>query len=376
MTTVLIGADLCPIEGNLQYFASGDSHSLFHDLLEEFQKADLLIANLECPLITLSSPIKKSGPCFGVDNSCINGIASAGFDVLCLANNHILDHGRFGLESTLRACAGKGVETVGAGENLEAARKIHVRKIGHLRIGILAVAEHEFSIAGPDSPGANPLDLIDLVRNVRENRSSFDYLVVLFHGGDEFMVPSPRLKKTCRFMIEMGAKAVIVQHPHFVGGIEDYQSGHIVYGQGALVMDEAIYRDRRSFHEGILVKLSIADDASSTLEVVPFVQSSPVPGAKRMPAERRESFLKELSERSDLIQDDSKIEQQWIDFCDRNKHEYLSALLGHNWFLRRLYSLPLLDKLLYSAQTMRVVRNMVCCEAQREVIETILDQKN
>ena len=167
------------------------------------------------------------------------------------------------------------------------------------------MAEHEFSIATANAPGANPLDLMDYVRNVATSRDSFDYLIVLLHGGAEFLTaPSPRLKDTCHFLIEMGANAVVVQHPHSFGGYESYRGGHIVYGQGALVMDEPIYRDLKSFHEGILIALRIAQDGSSSMELLPFVQSDPVPGARRMDAQRAEAFLRELAAKSRAILDD------------------------------------------------------------------------
>ena len=73
MATVVIGADICPIEGNRPYFKAGDARNLFNDLLPEFTAADLTIANLECPLIRKPSPIFKTGPVFGEDNDCING---------------------------------------------------------------------------------------------------------------------------------------------------------------------------------------------------------------------------------------------------------------------------------------------------------------
>src|ERR1039458_7494152 len=240
MATLLIGADICPIEGNRPYFINGDAACLLNDLLPEFQQADLTIANLECLLVEQQSPIEKTGPTFGEPGACINGIKQAGVDVLNLANNHILEHGAPGLENTLAICTQAGIQTVGAGPNLDAARRILIRDLGGLRVGLLAVAEHEFSIATQHSPGANPLDLIDFVRNVTSHRDKFDYLIVLLHGGDEFLVPSPRIQNTCRFMVEIGANAVIVQHPHVLGGYEDYRGGHIVYGQGALLMDEAI----------------------------------------------------------------------------------------------------------------------------------------
>ena len=91
--SVVIGADICPIGGNQSFFESGDAGNLLHDLLPEFDAADLSIANLECPLIEQAAPIMKTGPVFGEPSACINGIKQAGIDVLTLANNHIMDHG-------------------------------------------------------------------------------------------------------------------------------------------------------------------------------------------------------------------------------------------------------------------------------------------
>lgn len=374
MATVIIGADLCPIEGNLPYFKAGDAQSLFHDLLVEFEQADLSLANLECPLIEQATPRLKTGPVFGEASACINGIRRAGIDVLNLANNHVMDHGPAGLKNTLEVCASAGIATVGAGENLEAARRILIKEIGGIRIGLLAVAEHEFSIATRNSWGANPLDLVDFVRNVNRHRDHYDYLIVLFHGGDEFHVPSPRIKDTCHFMVEMGANAVIVQHAHGWGGCEQYQGAHIVYGQGALIMDEVIYRNLKSFHEGFLVKLAIAEDASSTMELVPYRQSDPVPGARSMGAEEERQFRRALQEKSNAVKDDAVVQAQWLRFCEARKHAYLSALLGHNRALRKLNAHGFLEKYLHGKQSLLGARNIVCCETHREVIETIFNQ--
>ena len=371
MAIIVIGADLCPIGENRAYFSAANARGLFNALLAEFEQADLSIANLECPLVEQRTPIQKTGPVFGESSACISGIKQAGIDVLNLANNHILDHGAGGLENTLAVCARAGIQTVGAGPNLDAARRILIRDMGGLRVGILGVAEHEFSIATKTAPGANPLDLIDFVRNVTAHRAQFDYLIVLLHGGDEFLVPSPRIKDTCRFMVEMGANAVVVQHPHVLGGYEDYRGGHIVYGQGALLMDEAIYRDRPSFHEGFLVKLSVAADATSKMTIVPFVQSNPAPGARRMEPAKEQEFRRQLAQRSAAIQDDALVEAEWLEFCERNKHGYLSSLLGHNRILARLNRGGLVEKLLHGQLPLLRAKNVACCETHREAIETI-----
>jgi poly-gamma-glutamate synthesis protein (capsule biosynthesis protein) len=372
MTRVIIGGDICPIGANSSFFKNGDAESLFNDLLEEFRTAALVIANLECPLVDTPTPISKTGPIFGVDSASINGIRAAGIDVLCLANNHIFDHGPQGLANTLAVCGRAGVATVGAGENLAAARRILVNNVDDVRVGVLAMAEHEFSIATASTPGANPLDLMDYVRNVAASRDAFDYLIVLLHGGAEFLTaPSPRLKDTCHFLIEMGANAVVVQHPHSFGGYESYRGGHIVYGQGALVMDEPIYRNLKSFHEGILIALTIARDGSSSMEFIPFVQSDPVPGARRMEAPRAAAFLHELAAKSRAILDDEFVSEEWRRFCEERRYGYLGTLLGHNRMLRVANRHGFLARLLYNKRRLLGTRNVVCCETHREAVETI-----
>ena len=374
MPTVLIGADICPIEANLPLLQTGNARALLNDLQPEFERADLIIANLECPLIDHPSPIAKTGPTFGAPPESINGIKAIGVDVLCLANNHILDHGAAGLEKTLSVCAEAGIQTVGAGENIFAARRILVKKVGTTRVGILAVAEHEFSIASKTSYGANPIDLVDIVRNINENKSQFDYLLVLVHGSAEFHVPTPRTREICRFFVEIGADAVIVQHPHCLGGYEEYRGAHIVYGQGAFIMDEAIYRDMQSFHEGFLVDLSISEGGSSRMEIIPFVQSYPTPGARRMAPEREAAFRKVLAAKCSILEDDDLVEREWLKYCQNRRQSYMSAVLGHHKLLRKLDFRGFLTRVLHGSRSLLGVRNVINCETHREALQTLFNK--
>jgi poly-gamma-glutamate capsule biosynthesis protein CapA/YwtB (metallophosphatase superfamily) len=371
MVTILVGADICPIERNRPHFESGNAEALFNDLLPVLRESDFTIANLECPLIDRSTPILKTGPTFGESPRCVRGLVASHIHAVGLANNHIMDHGAEGLASTLRACAEAGIRTVGAGDNLESARKPLVLEIKGVRIAVMAMAEREFSIAGRDKPGANPIDLIATVRTLTEIRSQFDYLIVLYHGSDEFFVPTPRVQETCRFLVELGANAVFVQHPHVVGGLEHYRGGHIVYGQGALSMDEAVYRNQKSFHEGFLARLRIAKDASSSLEIVPFQQSTSLPGTRRMPKELESVFLRQIDSRSASVSDPLWVAKEWNSFCMSQQHDYLSTLLGYGRILSRINRSGLLQRLLYRRITLLRVRNVISCETHREALQTI-----
>jgi Bacterial capsule synthesis protein PGA_cap len=369
--TIIIAGDICPLNRNLTLFQSGDTKKLFGDLLPDFESASLVVANLECPLIQQPRPIRKTGPVLGAETSCIAGLSP--IDVLGLANNHILDHGPQGLESTLRTCRSAGIETFGAGPNLSAARQIHVRRVGAIRIGFLGMAEHEWSIASHEKAGANPLDLIDYVRNVQQQRNTFDFLVVLLHGGTEhYPFPSPELMNMARFLVEQGAQAVICQHSHCAGCHESYRGGHILYGQGNMLFDSP--GKAAPWQEGFLVRLSIHPDLSSDFEAIPFIQSREAAGARRMAPDREEHFLKALSNRSQALADEEMVREQWLNYCRKHKKFCLEAAFGHGPLFSKLNRKGLLLKMLHSERDFLELASNLRCEAYRELILTVLEQ--
>jgi poly-gamma-glutamate capsule biosynthesis protein CapA/YwtB (metallophosphatase superfamily) len=374
MVSVIIGGDIYPAGKNLTLFQAGDAEGIFSDLLFEFINAELTIVNLECPLISRESPINKDGPLLGAESKCINGLINAGVDVVSLANNHIFDHGPAGLRNTLEICADAGISTVGAGKNLKDARRMAVYQINGTKIGILAVTEHEFSIAKVDSYGANPYDTIDFVRNIKQSREYFDYLIVIYHGGVEYYpYPSPRLKDTCHFMAEMGADAVIVQHSHYSGCYEKYLGSHLIYGQGNLIFD--LPRKDRSFYEGFLVKLTIRNNSESQIEFLPYNQSLDSIGARRMDLQAEEFFLNEFKERSLAIEDDSFVKEQWLRYCRSKRKDYLYKIFGHNYFFKKMIQMNIFLKYLCTKNSIQKLQNAIRCESHREVIETIFDDK-
>jgi len=374
MINVLIGGDVCPIGKNLPYFRDGDAESIFNDLLKEFHEADLSIVNLECPLVDRDSPIQKTGPNLRVPTGCIAGFQQAKIDVVTLANNHIMDHGPEGLKNTLKEFEKAGISTVGAGKNLTEARQMLIKKINNIRIGILGIAEHEFSIATENSWGANPLDLIDYVRNIKSNEGNFDYLIVLFHGGNEhYPFPSPRLKKACHFLVEMGADAVIIQHTHCPGCYETYRNSYIIYGQGNLIFD--MPNSEKSFYEGFLVRLSIEENLQTKMKIIPYIQSHRQTGTMKMDKNTEQLFRDEIERRSCLIADDAFVLERWIEFCRNKEDQYLNRLTGHNRILKLLNKYGLFVKFFSSDIFLYRLQNIICCESHREGIETILSHR-
>ena len=77
-----------------------------------------------------------------------------------LANNHALDYGVDALADTLNLLAAAGIATVGAGTDLEQARRPTILATGKLRVAVVGVTDHppDFA-AGPDRPGRAIADL-------------------------------------------------------------------------------------------------------------------------------------------------------------------------------------------------------------------------
>jgi poly-gamma-glutamate synthesis protein (capsule biosynthesis protein) len=81
---------------------------IFNNLQKNIAEADLSFLNLETPLCIKGKPIEKTGPNLKAHPDCIKAVKGAGFEVVGLANNHIMDFGNEGLEETIHSCKSAG----------------------------------------------------------------------------------------------------------------------------------------------------------------------------------------------------------------------------------------------------------------------------
>lgn len=372
---ILIGGDVCPIGRNQHLFRSGNALKLINDLMPEFEKSSLSIVNLESPLIRRETPIEKIGPNLGVPVDCARGLKAMGIDVVGLANNHIMDHASNGLRSTIGSLEKYKIAFVGAGENLEEARKIMIREIGGIRIGILAMAEHEFGIATKTEPGVNPLNMIDAIRNMRTHRDGCDFLIVLVHGGNEhYIYPPPHLLDTCRLFIEEGASAVICQHSHCSGCMEMYSGSPIVYGQGNFIFDMAT--SYPTWYVGFLVKLEICKTGRCNVNLIPFRQSDGILGARRMTSEQAAKWRLKFDEYSRCLSNPIVFNKKWREYCRERRNYYLNKLNGTPSILRRIAGKLNLLRMLDGPEKQRARLNIIRCESHRDALINILESES
>lgn len=369
---IIIGGDLCPIGRNEPLFCEGTAREIMGNLLPIWMDADYRIVNLECPLIATPAPIKKTGPHLAADESAVNGLKALGINVVGIANNHILDHGADGLLNTVRLCRENGMAVVGAGANLSEAREALILSVKGVCLGIIAMADLEWSIADNNSAGANPYSMYGFLKVMRRLRNECDHIIALLHMGKEhYPYPSPNLQEICRSMVEESVSVVVCQHSHCVGACESYEGGFICYGQGNLIFDSPKSRID-SWRMGHLLEVLLSPGAKPAVKSIPYAQHQNGMGIDSPGPIEVEAFHSQLRLMEREIQDAEFVWRKWSEFCKEKRSLCFSILAGHGRLRRRLNRLTGLTEFLHASEAIAVLENVLRCEAHREVIHEVL----
>lgn len=244
--------------------------SVFSDVCEIINATDLGVANLENPLTAMVQ--KVPGKCTLRGNpGWARVMKEAGFNLVSLANNHIMDYGPEGLFDTMRCLDSAGIRHVGAGKNREEAQAPLIVSIRNWKIAFLArssVIVSSPSYAGPSLPGVAFLDTGELIYNVRRCTGAADLVVVLLHWGlEEYSYPAPAQKFLARKLVDAGADAIIGHHPHVTQGLQRLDRAVVAYSLGNFFFDEFAWKpgsdDRemkfilsKSNRKGMILQLS------------------------------------------------------------------------------------------------------------------------
>ena len=227
----------------------GYAHA-FNGTREWLQRADIAFGNLEGPLTRRGVPAEDKKYLFrSPPEEVVKSLADAGFDVVSLANNHTLDYGAEGLSDTIAALDKGGIRHVGAGEDLQQARRSTVIDKNGLRVAFLGYSltfPEEFW-AKRNQPGTAFGHKNHIVDDVKTAKTDADIVIVSFHWGRESTTElRPYQTWLGRESIDAGASLVIGHHPHILQAVERYKDGVILYSMGNFAFGSYSQKARHS----------------------------------------------------------------------------------------------------------------------------------
>lgn len=223
---------------------------------------------------------------FRTHPNAVRALLKLGFNLMTLANNHIIDYGEEGVKETLKWMATLKKEVrkerlwyAGVGLDAEEATEPVVFKVRGVRFAFVGVSISK--PAGKSSYGVasvhNPTKALEKLK-----AADADVRILSMHAGEETVSkPAGVQFKVAREAIDKyDVDIVLGHHAHVPQGVEFYKNGLIFFGlgnfsmRGAANMGQAKYRNVRDF--GLLVKVEMAWDTESKKLTFRRVDALPV----------------------------------------------------------------------------------------------------
>lgn len=365
-----ITGDFCLINKGEKALKEGKADSIIDT--SPFQQADYLITNFEAPAINNGSVYLKVGPALKNPEESVAFLKSKGFNLLCLANNHLMDYGEEGLMNTLRICEAEKMPVIGGGINLDAAKKPFIAEKNGYKVALINMAENEFGEATPERKGFFAYNPITAHNAIKEAKKQADDVIVLFHGGHEhYTLPSPAMQERYRFLVDSGASAVVANHTHCFCGHEEYNNGVIFYSLGNFIFDFPATRKPQA-NLGVAVKLNMSKGKKPKFELVPYNQFVSEAKVEFLIGQEKEEFDREATKKNEIITAPGKIRDNWSQFVASHEKKYLTYLeVPNHKYFRGARFFRLIPGWL-TRRHKALILNMMRCDSHREALLSIL----
>ena len=217
-TGTIRDAKSCAVEGGRAYnFAP-----IFPNVKHLIESADFAFINQETPLAGESYGY-GSYPHFNTPQDLGYDIVEAGFDVVNLATNHMLDAGSNGLLDTLNFWRTLPVTTIGGYLDESDLNNIRIIEKDNVKIAFLS---YTYSTNGYKLKSGYDIKIpyIDealIERQTKAANEIADLVFVSMHWGPENnMTPNASQRDLARKMCSWGVDVILGHHPHVIQPIE------------------------------------------------------------------------------------------------------------------------------------------------------------
>lgn len=221
--------------------AKSVSEAFSEEVCNIIRSHDFSCCNFEAPIEHSDmNAAEKVGPLLFQQKEAASIVEQAGFNIIDIANNHMLDYGFNGLRNTMNAF--KTAVVRGASDKPEEVYEPYITQMNGIALGFIMVAENGFGCANENGKAGYAWMCDERVeRAILDTKARVDILIVNCHAGAErWEYPLPEIRKLYKKWIDMGVNIVIGHHPHTVQGWEQYHDGLICYSLGNFNFEAAV----------------------------------------------------------------------------------------------------------------------------------------
>lgn len=234
-----------------------DFSNVFKNISQYTQNADITVGNLETTFAG-SSRGYTGYPTFNTPEVLGKNLKDIGFDVICTANNHSMDKGYSGLESTLNFLDEYGLGHFGTARTAQEQDTILIKDVNGIKIAFLAYTYGTNGITVPSDKKycVNLIDK-DLIKEhiSLAKKQEVDVICVNMHWGAEYrLTPNSNQEDLADFLFENGVDIILGSHPHVLEPMEKrtitledgtMKDGFVIYSLGNFVSGQ-IYANTKS----------------------------------------------------------------------------------------------------------------------------------
>lgn len=195
---------------------------IYSEVAELIENADVSFINQET-LMCGEGYSFTYYPAFNGPQDMGHDLVELGFDIVGLANNHMLDKGSVGLAKTIAFWDTLPVTTVGGYKNEEDYNNIRVYEKDGIKIAVLAYTEMTNGyVPSKNSDIYVPyLNEADIEGQVKAAKEKADIVMVSVHWGEEgYFKPWDRQRNCAQRFADCGVDVVIGHHPHVIEPVE------------------------------------------------------------------------------------------------------------------------------------------------------------
>lgn len=245
---LVFGGDICFYEefalmGAYRQRGEDIKKCISEDLLNQIHEADIFMLNNEFAYSDRGEPIPEKAYTFRTRPENVKILYELGVDIVGLANNHIYDFGETALVDTFETLEKSKMPYIGAGRNLEEARKPAYFECGDITIAYINATQIE-RLETPDTKGAtestpgtfrrfNENEFTILKETIKEAKQKADFVAVYIHWGTENTDELDWAQTyQAPLIAEAGADLIIGNHTHCLQGIEKIGDVPVIYSVG------------------------------------------------------------------------------------------------------------------------------------------------